>query len=298
VNNIWRHCEPEGRLGTGEKELNLFDIVKAIILGIVQGLTEFIPISSSAHLVIIPWLTGWEPSSFLFDTILHWGTLLSILLVFWKDFLLIIEATFHSLFTRSLQDVNARLGWFIVVGTIPAAVLGLLFEDYFETLFHSPTASAGFLLVTAALLIGSEQMVQRLQQRRTLAQITWPDTLWIGLAQAFALAPGISRSGSTIATALARGIRREDAARFSFFLGTPAFLGAGLLQLVKTLAENSSQVSDQAGTLIVGFIVSTVVGYAAIRFLLAYLRTRTLYPFAFYCLIVGPLVMLLHQMWS
>jgi undecaprenyl-diphosphatase len=273
-------------------------MMKALILGIVQGLTEFIPISSSAHLVIVPWLAGWEPSTFLFDTILHWGTLLSILLVFWKDFLLMIGATLHSLLTRSLEDVNARLGWFVVLGTIPAALLGLLFEDFFETLFQSPAAAASFLLVTAALLIGSEQLVRRLQQRRTLAQMTWTDTLFIGLAQAFALAPGISRSGSTIATALARGIRREDAARFSFFLGTPAFLGAGLLQFVKAISENSEQVSNQAGPLVVGFVVSTVTGYAAIRFLLAYLRTRTLYPFAIYCLIVGPLVVILYQIWS
>ncbi|MCL4860143.1 MAG: undecaprenyl-diphosphatase UppP [Caldilineaceae bacterium] len=275
----------------------MFEIIQAIILGIVQGLTEFIPVSSSAHLVLTPWLLGWDKPSLLFDTMLHWGTLVSILLVFWRDFWLIAVATIRSLLVRSLADSNARLGWFIVVGTIPAAALGLLFSDFFEELFDSPTAAASFLIVTGLLLIGSEQMVRHLRQPRNLTQLTWLDSIVVGLAQALALAPGISRSGSTIAAGLVRGIRREDAARFSFFLGTPAFFGAGLLQLVKALGEERSALIAQAPLLLIGLVASALSGYMAIRFLLAYLRTRTLYLFAAYCLIVGPLVLVLTQLW-
>ena len=275
----------------------MFEIIQAIILGIVQGLTEFIPVSSSAHLVLTPWLLGWDKPSLLFDTMLHWGTLISIMLVFWRDFWLIAVATLRSLLARSLADPNARLGWFIIVGTIPAAALGLLFSDFFEELFASPTAAASFLIVTGLLLIGSEQVARHLRRPRNLAQLTWLDSIVMGLAQALALAPGISRSGSTMAAGLVRGIRREDAARFSFFLGTPAFFGAGLLQLVKALGEERSALIAQAPLLLIGLVASALSGYLAIRFLLSYLRTRTLYLFAAYCLIVGPLVLVLTQLW-
>lgn len=281
-----------------ERLSGLYEIFKAVVLGLVQGLTEFIPISSSAHLVVVPWLLGWEQPSLLFDTVLHWGTLLSILLVFWREFLTITVASLRSIGQRSLADPNARLGWFIVVGTIPAAGLGFLFEDFFEELFHSPMAAAGFLIVTALLLIGSEQVVLRKHQVRDLKQVTLLDSIVVGLAQALALAPGISRSGSTIAAGLARGIRRDDAARFSFFLGTPAFLGAGLLQVVKAAGEGSDTLASQAPELFIGLVVSAVSGYVAIRFLLTYLRTNTLYPFAVYCLVVGPLILLLTQLWG
>ncbi|MCB1153925.1 undecaprenyl-diphosphate phosphatase, partial [bacterium] len=138
----------------------MFDLIRAIILGIVQGATEFIPVSSSGHLVIVPWFFGWAPSSLVFDTVLHWGTLLSIVVVFWRDFLNMIGATLKSIFTRSLADVNARLGWFIIVGSIPAAVAGLLFDEFFEALFSNPIAAALFLLVTAMLLISSELLIR------------------------------------------------------------------------------------------------------------------------------------------
>jgi undecaprenyl-diphosphatase len=265
----------------------LTELIKAIVLGIVQGATEFIPVSSSGHLVIVPWLLGWTPSSLLFDTVLHWGTLLSIFVVFWQDFLQMITATLRSIGTRSLDNMYARLGWFIIVGSIPAAVTGLLFDDFLESLFSSPAAAALFLLVTAILLISSELMMRYAEKARTLETMGWVDAIVIGLFQAIALAPGISRSGTTIAAGLARGIRREDAARYSFLLGTPAFFGAGLLQFAKAMDEPTNLLVAQAPMLIVGFVVSAIAGLIAIRFLLAYLRTRTLYPFAFYCIIVS-----------
>jgi undecaprenyl-diphosphatase len=269
------------------------NIVQAIILAIVQGLSEFIPISSSGHLVIVPWFLGWEKPSLLFDTVLHWGTLVSIFLVFGADIWRIALATLGSLASRSLADVNARLGWFIVVGTIPALVTGLLFKDFFEALFSSPAAAGGFLLVTAALLTTSELIVRSRPPQGTLTTLTWRQTILIGLAQAIALAPGISRSGSTMAAGLGLGLRREDAARFSFLLGTPAFFGAGLLQLLDAISVDAADVMAQAPVLLVGLVVSAAVGYAAIRGLLAYLRRRSLYVFAGYCLIMGLLVLFL-----
>ncbi|MCB1048489.1 MAG: undecaprenyl-diphosphatase UppP [Calditrichaeota bacterium] len=267
------------------------EIVKAIILGIVQGATEFIPVSSSGHLVIVPWLMGWAPSSLLFDTVLHWGTLLSIGVIFWQDFLQMIGATLRSIGTRSLADMYARLGWFIIVGSIPAAVTGLLFKDFFEALFASPTAAALFLLVTAFLLISSELMMRYAEKLRTLETMNWLDAILIGLFQAVALAPGISRSGTTMAAGLARGIRREDAARYSFLLGTPAFFGAGLLQLLQAMDESPGQLAAEAPMLVLGFVASAISGFIAIRFLLAYLRKHRLYPFAVYCIIVSIIVL-------
>ncbi|MEZ4619540.1 MAG: undecaprenyl-diphosphatase UppP [Caldilineaceae bacterium] len=268
----------------------MFDLIKAIVLGVVQGATEFIPVSSSGHLVIVPWLLGWDSSSLLFDTVLHWGTLVSIIVIFWRDFWAMIVATLRSIGTRSFADMHARLGWFIIVGSIPAAVTGLLFDDFFESLFSSPAAAGLFLLVTALLLISSELMMRHAEKARTLQTMNWTDAIIIGLFQAIALAPGISRSGSTIAAGLGRGISRADAARYSFLLGTPAFFGAGLLQLLKAMDEAPSVLQAQAPVMIVGFVASALAGFIAIRFLLAYLRTRTLYPFAIYCILMSLLV--------
>ncbi len=265
----------------------MFEIFKAIVLGFVQGATEFIPVSSSGHLVVVPWLLGWEDFGILFDTMLHWGTLLAIALVFWRDFWDLILAALTSIAKRSLADPKARLAWFIVIGSIPAAVTGLLFKDAIEGLFASPRAAGFFLLGTAALLAGSEQLAKRLTNLHEMEKMTLLDSILIGLAQAIALAPGISRSGSTIAAGLALGIRRDEAARYSFLLGTPAFLGAGLLSLADALSENAAAVSAQLPVLMVGFVVAAITGFAAIRFLLAYLRTRSLYLFSIYCLILG-----------
>ncbi len=271
----------------------MFELIKAIVLGIVQGATEFIPVSSSGHLVIVPWLLGWPSSTLVFDTVLHWGTLLSIVVVFWRDFWQILVATLRSIFTRSFADPYARLGWFILVGSIPAAVVGLLFNDFFEALFSSPSAAGLFLLVTAMLLISSELMIRHVEKLRTLETMSWLDAIIIGLFQAVALAPGISRSGSTIAAGLGRGIRREDAARYSFLLGTPAFFGAGLLQLLKAMDEAPAALSAAAPMMILGFLASAISGFIAIRFLLSYLRTHTLYPFAIYCILMSALVLIL-----
>jgi undecaprenyl-diphosphatase len=271
----------------------VFEIIQAIVLGIVQGLTEFVPVSSSGHLVIVPWILGWGRQSLLFDTVLHWGTLLSILAVFWRDLWAIFVATLSSIVRRSLADANARLGWFIVVGSIPAAVAGLIFKDFFESLFASPIIVGFFLLFTAAILAGSELLTRRGTGQDAgstgdgLTSMSWRQAIAIGLAQAVALAPGISRSGSTMAAGLASGLRRAEAARYSFLLGSPVFFGAALLQLLDTLEADPGEVTSEIPVLVIGAVVSAVVGYLAIRGLLAYLRHRSLYPFAIYCLVVG-----------
>jgi undecaprenyl-diphosphatase len=275
----------------------MIELIQALVLGIVQGISEFVPISSSGHLVLVPWFFGWEKPSLLFDTMLHWGTLVSIFLVFWRDFWNIIVAVVRGLMQRSLADFNARLGWLIVIGSIPAAVVGLLFKDFFEELFHSPRSVGFFLLVTAALLLGSEWLTRSAAQRRPLQRLTLRDTIIIGLGQALALAPGISRSGSTIAAGLIAGLNRETAARFSFLLGTPAFFGAGLLELLDALGTDQADVVAQLPALIVGFLASAIVGYMAIRLLLAYLRTHSLHIFAYYCITMGLIVILLSWIW-
>jgi len=280
------------------------DLFKAFVLGLVQGASEFLPVSSSGHLVIVPWLFDWPTSTLLFDTVVHLGTLLSILAVFGRDFVAIIRATLRSLpvifkargLTSSLTDTNARLGWFIVLGSVPAAITGLLFKDALERLYHTPQAAAFFLAVTALLLAGSEWMSRNVSARAPLAALTLRQSFLIGLAQAAALAPGISRSGTTIAAALAQGLRREAATRYSFLLGAPAFLGAGLLQVVDTLAVEPSAVLAELPALLVGFITSAVCGFAAIRFLLAYVRRNSLYLFSGYCLLVSLAVLTLFAL--
>lgn len=267
------------------------DFIQAIILGLVQGLTEFIPVSSSAHLVLVPWALGWASPGLAFDTMLHWGTLLAVVGYFWREWMRIISGFVRSLLRRGpwrttpgsrLADGDARLAWWIILGSIPAAVLGYLFSDFFEELFDNAAAVGGFLLVTALILTLSERLGRRV---RNLDSMNLPDALLIGLAQAIAIAPGISRSGATIATGLARGLKREDAARFSFLLGTPAIFGAGLLQLVKMVEAGS--LAQDALYLLVGFLVAAISGYLCIRFLLAYLRRGRLYPFAAYCAVIG-----------
>lgn len=270
------------------------DIIKAAILGFIQGATEFIPVSSSGHLVIVPWLAGWEHSSLLFDAIVHWGTLAAIIAVFWRDFWEMVVAGVQSIFKFSLADPKARLAWFIVIGSIPAAVFGLAFEENIESLFEgqiAPLVAGVSLLITAGLLFGSERLTKRIIDRgvnaRDETQMNLMDAIVIGVAQVLALLPGVSRSGSTIAAGLGRGMQRDAAARFSFLLGTPAFLGAGLLQISDAISENSGQLAAEGPALLVGFAVSAITGFAAIRFMLAYLRRNNLYLFAGYCLVAG-----------
>ncbi len=260
---------------------------QAILLGILQGATEFLPVSSSGHLVIVPHVLNWPDPGLTLNVILHLGTLVAILVYFWSDLWRLALAALKSLRTRQLDDPDARLAWAIVVATIPGALLGVLLEDFFEQLFGIPTWAAAFLLVTAALLLVSEYFAKR---ELPITAVSWWHALWIGLAQALAIVPGLSRSGSTIAAGLLLGYRREDATRFSFLLSVPIVLGGGLYQVYKLLRAGVGVAQLQIFG--VGFIAAAITGYLAIAGLLMLVRRRSLWPFALYCATFGVLVLI------
>lgn len=264
---------------------------QALIMGLIQGLTEFIPVSSSAHLVLVPWLLGWEPADasliLPFDTVLHLGTLAAVLAIFWRDLLALLAAWLRSVRTRSLAVPLARPAWALVIGSIPAAVLGFLAEDLVEELFQAPAWASAFLLVTALLLLAGERWAG---SERPVEELRAHHALFIGLFQGLAIAPGISRSGATISAGRFLGLDRAAAARFSFLLATPVIAGAGALQLAKLAGAGGLR--PNLGLLAVGFVASLVSGYLIIRFLLSYLRRHSLTPFAAYCALAGLLGLL------
>jgi undecaprenyl-diphosphatase len=262
-------------------------IIEAVILGIVQGLTEFLPISSSGHLILAEWATGWKGeliNNLTFDVALHMGTLTAVLWYFWRDWLQFGRATMNVLRGRA-PAYEARLVWYIVLGTVPAVIAGLMFERAVETLFRNP------LLVAAALVAGSFLMwiADRTSSReRHLNTMTLGHALFVGVAQAVALVPGISRSGITISAALAAGYRREDAARFSFLLSTPVIAGAAVLKVHHITFEGHA-----AWGCILGTAGAAVVGYLAIRFLIRYLERHSMNIFVWYRLALAGAVVLL-----
>jgi len=269
------------------------DLIEAIVLGILQGATEFLPISSSGHLVLVPWWLGWDDPPLTFDVVVHLGTLTAVLAYFWRDWLTLLRAGWTALRTRSTQttspqDVDARLLLLLILGSIPAALAGLLLESKFESI-STPPIVAAFLLVTAGLLVFSEQ---RAASDRTLGSLTWRDALAVGTAQALAIFPGISRSGSTIAAGIVRGLPRPQAARFSFLLGTPIILAAGGKQALDLILGNEPLASGMALALLAGFLSAAIVGYACISFLMRLLQRRRLYGFAIYCAVFGTLSLL------
>jgi undecaprenyl-diphosphatase len=256
--------------------------LQALVLGIVQGLTEFIPISSSGHLVLVPWLFGWSEPGIAFSAIIHWGTILAVLLFFWRDLYQITLSGLRALFTWSLPNPESKTALWIVIGTIPAAILGLAFHDFFERLFNAPIAAAGFLLATSLILSVGEWLGKQHWETEDMNAL---DALTIGLAQAIAMVPGISRSGITISTGLVRGIKRADAARFSFLLMVPATLGAGLLSILDLLREG--MLWSEMPALACGFVAAAISGFFAIRWLLSYLSRRPLWVFSIYCAAFG-----------
>jgi undecaprenyl-diphosphatase len=264
-------------------------LFQALILGIVQGVTEFLPVSSSGHLVLLPAALGWASPPLVFDTTVHLATLLALVAVFWRDFIELTVAWWQGLRRgRPLGTPEARLAWWVILGTIPGALAGLLLERTFEELFASPHAAGIFLLVTAVILVLAEVFGRR---RRELATMGWLDSVIIGIGQAAAIAPGLSRSGTTISCAMYRGFNRPAATRFSFILSAPIIAGAGISQLIKLIGPGTLPVG--APELIVGFLAAAGCGYAAIRLFLNYVRRRPLYPFAVYCVIIGILAITL-----
>lgn len=261
-------------------------LIIALLLGLLQGATEFLPVSSSGHLVLVPWLVGWPAPSLAFDALAHCGTAVAVVAYFWRDWIGLAQGVWQALRTRTLNP-HARLAGLLILATIPAMLAGVLLQDFFESTFAQPTIVAGLLLVTAGLLTLAEHWAARAQKQEVS---TWPDALIIGLAQALAILPGLSRSGATITAGIGRGLRREAAARFSFLLATPIILGVGLLKL---LDLGQAGVLAQAPTLAIGFVAALVAGFVCIHFLLRYLQRRPLYPFAIYCAAAGVICLII-----
>lgn len=258
-------------------------IIEAIFLGFIQGATEFLPISSSGHLVLLPTIFHMTQPDLTMVGLVHLGSLLAVLIYFRRDLWNIITAVLAGLRDRKpMGTTDARLGWFIAVGCIPAAFAGILLEGFFEDAFGHPTWVAFFLLVTAGLLVLGEKLMSG---DKTFDTMTWTDTIVIGLFQMMALLPGISRSGSTIVGGLLRGLDRSQAARYSFLLGVPVILGAGLLSLVDIVTTPSLTTSIAAYA--AAFVTAALVGYLCIYFLLSWVRNHSLYIFAAYCAFMG-----------
>ncbi len=265
-------------------------IFQAVVLGIVQGLTEFLPVSSSGHLVAVPALLGWtipEDQVFVFDVLVQVGTLAAVIIYFWSDLAAIARSMWAgALSRRPFETPEARLGWYVILATIPAGLAGLLLKDQVEAAFSDPQALAYFFPVTAGLLILAERLKK---PRKNAEDLSALDAFLIGCFQIIALFPGVSRSGSTIAGGMSRGLEREAAARFSFLMSVPVMLAAGALSLLDLAA-----VSDPGGFLPVlatGMIVSAVTGYLSIGWLLRFLRSRTLYGFAIYLLLLAVVIL-------
>lgn len=272
----------------------LWTIIESIVLGVIQGATEFIPISSSAHLIIVPWLFGWtDPAltSLPFDVALHLGTLVAVLVFFARDWVCLIQAGVKSIVERRIgRDPDRRLAWLIVLGTIPGAIAGFLFESKIDALFHQPGVpiAPSAMIIMALLLAGlgallllADRLAQHMREMDTL---TLKDSLLIGLSQALAIFPGISRSGITISSGLALGLKRETAAKFSFLLSAPIIAGAGLKSLLEIYAGIKTGAIARADMILfpIGFIVAAVSGYLCIRFLLNYLQKHSVSLFVYY----------------
>ncbi|GBE58298.1 undecaprenyl-diphosphatase [bacterium BMS3Abin01] len=266
-------------------------VLQAIILGVVQGVTEFLPISSSGHLVIIPYLLGWEVPSTSFDVMLHLGTVTAVVGYFWRD---LAEIATAFLRTGGEAQAGRRVGFLVAVGTVPAVIAGYFLESTFEKFFLNPPAVAGFLLITGLLLIGTGVLIEVGEdvgsKRRGLGRMKIRDAVYIGMMQALAIAPGISRSGTTISMGLFLGLKRETAARYSFLLSIPVIAGAAVLKMRHGIG--GSGVSNPA--LIAGFLAAALSGFAAVWFLMNFIRRHSLRVFAYYCWVVGAGVLALH----
>ncbi|HEU5318476.1 MAG TPA: undecaprenyl-diphosphatase UppP [Chloroflexota bacterium] len=261
------------------------DTAQGALLGVVQGLTEFLPVSSSGHLILVPWLLGWPAHSLTFDVALHMGTLAALILFFWRDWLQLLAAWLPGRAGSESSALDRRLGIGIVVGSLPAAVVGALFDDVIESSVRSPLLVAAVMLAFSFIILAADRLGR---MTRGVEAITIPRALAIGLAQALALLPGVSRSGSTISAGLALGLTREAATRYAFLLATPITAGAGLLKL-KDLLE-TGVAPDEQTVFLVGIALSFAVGLAAIGFLLRYVRRASLLVFVIYRIALALLV--------
>jgi undecaprenyl-diphosphatase len=265
-------------------------LYQVVILAIVQGLTEFLPISSSAHLALAPWLFGWKDQGLTFDIALHFGTLAAIVIYFWRDWLQIIAQAIGIDYTPDRELArNRSLLWLLVAGTIPVGIAGLLFEKKAESTWRNPWVIGSMLVGVGVLMWVAEAVARRV---RNIGDVKAPDAMTIGLAQALAVVPGTSRSGITITAALFRDFDRHSAARFSFLLSTPA-IAAAAAKAFWDLHKHGGIPTDERSSFIVGMLVSALTGSLVIAFFLNYLRGHTLRPFIIYRVIFGIIVLAL-----
>lgn len=261
-------------------------LLESIALGLVQGLTEFLPISSSGHLVIIERLLGIRSSHLVFEVLVHFGTLLAVVLYFRKRLFIILRSVRPgSAGSPGQQGNNRRYFWFLILGTIPAALVGFFLEDYIALAFASPRRASGMLLVTAAILLTTK--LSKTQDCR----LNWARTLFIGIAQALAIMPGISRSGITISAGIFAGLEKSESAEFSFLLSIPAILGATILKMpdfIDSAGDFNLMVTYAAGA-----VTAAIIGYISIAYLMAVIRKGKFFWFGIYCAAVGILGILI-----
>jgi undecaprenyl-diphosphatase len=270
---------------------------QAIILGLVQGVTELFPVSSLGTSVVLPKLFGWDihqndPYFLTFLVATHLATAIVLLLFFWRDWVRIVKGLGRSLRDRGIGegDADAKLGWLLVVGTIPAGILGLLLEHSLRALFASAQSAAFFLMLNGLMLFGAEALRRRAPQtdvdddRRIARLMSFPNAFFVGAAQALALIPGFSRSGATMGGGLVVGLSHKDAARFSFLLATPIIGAAALLKLPELFGSDGDGIRGQA---LVASLCAAGAAFVSVRFLMRYFETRTLIPFAVWCLAFG-----------
>lgn len=262
------------------------NLIQSAILGLVQGLTEFLPVSSSAHLVILPRALGWAQPSVFFDVMLHVGTLLAAVVYFRRDI-----ADMATKGARSLRDNNGRINtlWLLILATLPAAGLGIAFKSFFEGYFSNPSAAAALLIVTGFIMVAADFFGR---QKKEMEETSPAAALLIGAFQALAILPGISRSGATISAGMFAGLKREAATRFAFLLSIPIIAGAAIYKIKDVLGAPGD--IAQFLTSLPGALAAAVTGYLAIRFMLKYLAGHKLTAFAVYCWAVGALFLLTH----
>ena len=257
----------------------MLELLQAILLGIVQGLTEFLPVSSSGHLLLGQEFLGLKQKRFglSFDVALHMGTLVAVVSYFWRDLWRMAFAFFRSFTDRDFTDPDQRLAYLVIASTVPAALIGFLFEGFFEKTVRSPWVVVFNFVIVGILFIVSEALGAR---TRKAERLRFGEAVGIGFAQAAALVPGVSRSGATITLGLFLGLRREEAAKFSFLMSVPIIAGAGSLKVGEVILQGMD--AAQALLFVVGFVTSAAVGYVTIRFLLNYLTNHSLRAFAYY----------------
>ncbi len=263
------------------------EYIEVILLGIVQGITEFLPISSSGHLILVPELFGWEARGIGFDTMVHLATFIAVLIVFWED----VIKMFRGVFGSKKDKQHAQLGWMIVAATIPIVVIGLLFDDVIEFVLRTPEVVAGSLIVWG-IVLGAADLMTRVR-KPTIKKDTavgWKRSIGIGFAQVLALIPGTSRSGITMSAGLLAGLDRKTAARFSFLLSIPAVGGAAVYVVGQAVADGAQLFTLP---LAIGFLASLLSGVLAIRFLLKMIERWSFIPFAVYRIVLGVVILVL-----